>query len=528
MNSKLKATWILLLILIIAVFFRFWKLTEIPPGLYPDEAINGNNALEALKTAPPSGGFKLFYPENNGREGLFINIQALSIAIFGNQSWALRLVSALLGVFTVLGIFFLTKELFRKNLGASSERVALLTAFLLAVGFWHVNFSRIGFRAIMVPFCLVWCFALLFVALRTKKIIPAIASGIFFGLGFHTYIAFRFAPIIALIPIFFGRRLAGDWKDKKDKNYWKILIIWLAVTFLIALPMGLYFLKNPADFFGRTGQVSVFQQANPISSFLKSIGKTLLMFNVAGDCNWRHNLACWPQLEPLTGLGFLIGLGWLIKNLLKKHSVKITSAFILTWLFAMSLPAILTSEGLPHALRAIGLIPPAFILAGLGLNLIWNWLEKQFQNKRAAGAVIIGLLIIIMIFEGWRYFGLWAKNNNVQLAFNQTSKEIGNYLNDQSTGIKKYVLVNNDGELVHGIPMPSQTVMFLTNTYLAADQGAKNIFYLTPENMGQITEDQPFLLIPLEDNDEIKVKIQNILPNLSLQEKNNFWVFKNF
>lgn len=524
MNSKLKVTLILLLILIIATFFRFWKIAEIPPGLYPDEAMNGNNALEALKT----GQFKLFYPENNGREGFFINIQAISVALFGNQPWALRLVSAIFGTLTVLGLFFLTKELFRKNSNARSERIALFATFLLGVSFWHVNFSRIGFRAIMVPFCLVWCFALLFIALRTKKIIPAIAGGIFFGLGFHSYIAFRFAPLIALIPIFFSRYFNANSENKNDKGHRKILAIWLLAAFIIALPIGLYFLKNPGDFFGRTGQISIFQQTSPILSFLKSVGKTLLMFNVAGDCNWRHNLACWPQLEPLTGLGFLLGIGWLIKNLVKKSSEKFVCLFILAWLLTMALPSILTSEGLPHALRSIGLIPVAFILAGLGLNLIWEWLERKLKNRTTIHFIVFILLGAIMIFEGWRYFNLWAKNNNAQGAFSQSFIQISRYLNNQSSDINKYVLVNAGGILVNGVPMSGQTTMFLTDTYLETEQKTKKIFYLLPENIANIEKDKPFLLIPLEENDETKLSIQNYFPNIFLEEKGGWKVFKNF
>ncbi|MEK7151084.1 MAG: hypothetical protein AAB784_00005, partial [Patescibacteria group bacterium] len=84
---------IIVLIIIVAIFFRFQSITSTPPGLYPDEAMNGNNALEAIET----GNYKVFYSENNGREGLFINIQAQSIKIFGpstgagqgNQPWVL-------------------------------------------------------------------------------------------------------------------------------------------------------------------------------------------------------------------------------------------------------------------------------------------------------------------------------------------------------------------------------------------------------------------------------------------------------
>src|SRR3990167_955982 len=109
-NKKVRsAVWFwLILILVIATFFRLWQIQTIPHGLYPDEAMNGNNALEALDT----GDFKVFYSENNGREGLFINIQALSLKAFGNEAWALRLVSALFGILTVAGLYLLTRQLY--------------------------------------------------------------------------------------------------------------------------------------------------------------------------------------------------------------------------------------------------------------------------------------------------------------------------------------------------------------------------------------------------------------------------------
>src|SRR3990167_7170271 len=121
-----KEYWLLIFIILIAAFLRLVNLPAAPPGLYPDEAMNGNNALEALATRD----WQVFYPENNGREGLFINIQSFSIALFGNEPWALRLPSALFGILTVLGVYFLTRELFRESEHRST--IALLAAFLLA------------------------------------------------------------------------------------------------------------------------------------------------------------------------------------------------------------------------------------------------------------------------------------------------------------------------------------------------------------------------------------------------------------
>jgi len=151
-----QALILLLLILALAFFFRFWQLDSTPPGLYPDEAIHGNNALESIET----GDYKVFYPENNGREGLFINLIALSFRIFGPHIWTIRLFSAIFGFLTVLGLYLLTKQLFIDD--KRGTKIALLAAFFLSISFWHVNFSRIGFRGIMVPFCLVWSFYFLF------------------------------------------------------------------------------------------------------------------------------------------------------------------------------------------------------------------------------------------------------------------------------------------------------------------------------------------------------------------------------
>jgi hypothetical protein len=48
--SKTQRYTLLSGILIIAIFLRFYHFNTIPPGLYPDEAMDGNNAVEAAET----------------------------------------------------------------------------------------------------------------------------------------------------------------------------------------------------------------------------------------------------------------------------------------------------------------------------------------------------------------------------------------------------------------------------------------------------------------------------------------------
>src|SRR3989344_5677086 len=164
-----RYTLSLVVILALAAFFRFYQLAETPPGLYPDEAVNGTNAQEVVA----SGTYKLFYPENNGREGLFINLISVSLRLFGNEPWAIRGVSALVGLLTVWGLYLLARELFWQEDTARRERIALLAAFFLATSFWHILFSRIGFRAIMTPFFLVWGFYFLYNMIRMLREHPS-------------------------------------------------------------------------------------------------------------------------------------------------------------------------------------------------------------------------------------------------------------------------------------------------------------------------------------------------------------------
>src|SRR5262245_27530320 len=182
-------TWVwLLLIVAVAAFLRFYQLDSIPPALSSDEAHNGNDILEALET----GHFRVFYPQNAGREGLFINFQAVFVALLGNKAWVLRLPSAIIGVLTVLGLYYLAAELFTVPIG-------LAASFFLATSTWHLNFSRIGLRAISAPLFLVWSVYLLVLGLRRKSMPMLAAAGVVYGLGFHTYTAYRVTPLLIAV-----------------------------------------------------------------------------------------------------------------------------------------------------------------------------------------------------------------------------------------------------------------------------------------------------------------------------------------
>lgn len=519
----------LLLILLISAFFRLWQLDKIPPGLYPDVAINGNDALDSLRT----GQFKVFYPENNGREGLMMWLIALSFSIFGVSIWSIKIIAAIIGILTIFGLYLLTKELFdnleSKVYGLRSEAIALLSSFFLAISFWHVNFSRIGFRAILLPFILVFAFYFLIKGFKTKRVFNFIISGIFFGLGFYTYTPFRMAVLI--LPFIFAPFWFIFKKENAQKKYLLYISCFLIATFFVALPIGIYFLKHPQDFVSRAAPISVFATANPIKEFGKSLVLHLGMFNFYGDPNWRHNFAGSPELFWPIGILFLIGLFSSIKNLaksivLRSNGVSAVFGFLISWWLIMLLPGILTYEGIPHALRTIGVIPVVYIFAGFGGWRIYEFLNQNIKNKKLLICACLFFLLAVAASEFNKYFILWAKNSEVEGAFTKKFVDIGYFLNSLSLETQKYVIVNEPGVPVpwpNGIPMPAQTVMFIERTKF----GQPRSIYLLPENLDQIKiNKEKTVIIPMTYNEELMSKLSQRFPQGQIKKINEISIYE--
>lgn len=541
--AQQKWLWLLLVILALAAFFRFYNLTAVPPGLYPDVAINGNDALQALKT----GDFKLFYPENNGREGLFINLIALSFWLFGASIFAIKVVPAIFGLLTVLGLYFLTKQLFAYLASRHAEIIALLATFFIAISFWHVNFSRLGFRAITVPFFLVWSFSFLLKGLAAAKepgsnsFIYWPLAGLFFGLGFHTYIAFRVAPVILLVPIIFS--LIGYWSKQKDLwrskfSFWSLWSLLFLTILLVALPMAIYFWQHPADFMSRTGQISALASNNPVQTILTSTVKSLGMFNVWGDCNWRHNYACQPELFWPIGILFLIGFIISLLKICRPANYKRENLgslqshwLLLVWFGAMLLPEIMTNEGLPHSLRSIGAIPPVFIWTGLGGWWLGQKIKALIAKNNYASVSKNGLTIFFLICllflslaEFYRYFIDWGQRSEVRDAFTQRLVDEANYLKSLPANVQKFVLANENGVAVpypKGLPMPAQTIMFLTHS-------TPNIKYFVEDknSSAMITSGEPLVILPMRPDEQVFNNLAKILLGGQIERFKDFKVFK--
>lgn len=461
----------------LALMFRFYDIQHYPPGLFPDQAANGEDALLIL-----DGDWRPFYERGNGREALFFYAQALSIKYLGIGVWQMFAVSAAVGVLTVLATYFATRPFF-------GRLAALLAAFFLATSYWHVTLSRTGFRAIQIPLFVAAFTAFTGYTIQSVKkkqltasyIYAALAGAAFTG-GFYTYIAYR-VMIGVVLGVFVLLLLAAIHPKigfPHFKRYGAHIIIAIIAGLITFAPLGWYFIEHPDAFIGRAGQVSVFNKqlqeefggGTLTGTLLYSTEETLKSFFTGqGDINWRHNVAGYPLLNPLVGLMFLLGLIWTLHGTVqvalslirgKEVHLGMIYPYFLLVLFGMLLPVITTAEGMPHGLRSVGLIAPIFILAGtaaaVSYRWVLRWVGKGLPRSLASG-VVIGLLILSAVYDGVLYFGITRNDSGAAYAYRADLTDVSNYINqykkDHPNETRPYLVLDK---------FSIQTVHFLTHT----------------------------------------------------------------
>lgn len=312
------------------------------------------------------------------------------------------------------------------------------------------------------------------------------------------------------------------------------------------IPLGLYYLDHPDDFLGRTSQVSVFSSENPAMVFIENIARTIGMFWIQGDYNWRHNFSGAPQLwwpqGILFGIGILLAVFGIFK---KKHAFPLF--FLLSWIALGTLPVALSNEGIPHALRAILIIPPVMMLTGYALLriilYIREWLSKkesefkeyarQLKRIRRELTVLLFLFFLATTIHTYNQYMLrWAYHPDVYNAFSGRYREIGEWILHAPIDIPTYVIVNAQGVPIHvpgstaTFPMPAQTIMFITDTWDAGLQREKNIYYLLPHQIKNISCAPRCSIAMLETDYELGKEIRRVIPDIRVSLGPGFLIFE--
>ncbi len=417
-----QAHWLLLgLILLVGVGLRFYRLGEMPPGLYQDEAYNGLDALDVLDGAHP-----IFFTANNGREPFYIYLVAASVAALGRSPLAVRLPAALIGSLTILAAYALGRALYTPRLG-------LLAAAVTALTFWPVALSRIGLRAGSLPLFLALSLACAAAGWRRgpRGMGLLALAGALYGLTFYTYLAARFVPLALIAFLVF-------WYSAQRRTFptARQLAYFLVPAMLVGLPLLLAGLRQPEILLGRAGQVSVLNpdinHGDLPGTLLRNLAAALGMFVWRGDDIARHNLPGRPVFDVLLGAAFVAGVFRLGRAALNQRHLP--SALLLAWIGTLLAPTLL-AEDTPHFLRAAGILPAIFLVSASGLDWLWGTRRLVLRARYAPlrQALVVAALLISGAWTARDYFGRYAAQPATGYLFQSAATELARAINAQAT-----------------------------------------------------------------------------------------------
>ncbi len=466
------------LILFVAAGLRLYRLPELPVGLHYDEAANVILAGEIARGISRP----IFIPSYTGKEVLFFYWAALWMKFLGVTPFALRFSAALIGIATVAATAWAVCELLHGR--HDVDRVALLTAAFLAVSFWHLIFSRYGFRAVTQPLLQALTVAALWRGLHLSpphssplppplshrergggwgwgEVFWLLLAGLCCGLTAYTYLAAR-AFLIPLTAAWLALIIAD--RGRRRERLIQLAVFTVAAA-LILSPLAHYWWTHPGSFSTRARQVAATNWADAWAGLRACLG----MFFLHGDPYIRFNLPARPLFDPVTAILFLAGLVATIslkgestsqrvsENLSPGLRVSVsprllaTCVFLLILLPVMLLPsALAVGDITPSNLRAIGLLPFIYIFPALGLSALHSlvslanrkspiaWRKSLIANQRIGNPAILFVVhcsLFIVLFTALlfttaaAYFRDWAPSAALYYAADGDLADSARYLN---------------------------------------------------------------------------------------------------
>ncbi len=403
---------ILILIVLLALLLRLYKLTVNPPSLFGDELDLGYHAYSILQTGRDyQGNFMPMYFHSlaEWRTPLYLYSAVPTVAVFGITSLGVRLPAVIFGILSVFAMYLLVKR------ATSAESTALLAAALMAVSPWSLQYSRAGFEVTEMLFLFIFGLWLFLKSLKEPKFLWI--SVLCFVLTPWVYSTAKlFTPFfLVFLFILFRKEIISIPGKHLLSAAVAGLIVGLPIAYVSLFGGGSQRFSYISIFADPTTESSIGalrQQAARIrgemgagltpsltdrivynkftywgNNFLRnylSAYSTNFLF-VKGDPDPRQSVGG-GQFYRIELLALIIGLIFFFSEKGINRKIKILIGF---WILAGAVPSSLTVDGGNHATRLILLLPPLIFIISYG----WISLFRMFSGRLkpfvyAAGAVL--------------------------------------------------------------------------------------------------------------------------------------------
>ena len=417
------------LIIIIALFLRFFSISSSPPSLTWDEASWGYNAYSLGTDGRDEFGkfLPLTYLESFGdfKPPVYAYLSVLPVKIFGLNEFSTRFASAFFGVMTILVTFFLVRRIFSSkshfSLQGPASNIALLTSLLLAISPWHILLSRAAFEANVATFFIVSGVLLFLTAIHPRGGNEATPRGwgmwllplsiISFVLSMYTFNTARIvAPLLLAGLVFMNRSYILE-------NMRRQFIVSVITGAIIFLPLFIFLLTPQAQL--RFQEVNIFSDASVVeranqqiendgnASWSKVIHNRRLGYAVEYLKHYFDNLS--PDFLFIKGDGnpkfsiqdvgqlYIWEIPFFIAGILFLFRKREGHWWIIPyWLIVGIIPAGIARET-PHALRIETTLPTFQILTAYGLFEAYKLVSSikyKVLSIRVAGPLAVGVLLL--------------------------------------------------------------------------------------------------------------------------------------
>lgn len=369
-------------------FMNIYDLDIVPNGFTCDEAANGYDAYCIAKTGKDMYGnpypFLLNHHFMDYIEPLYNYILVIIIKLFGYNIFNVRLLSAIIGAFTIYTTFVLGKTLF-------NEKIGLIAATLLVFSPWHFVFSRIAFRAIFIPLLSSISLTFLFKSINNKKYL--IYVSIFLGLMLYTYsISKAFVPLLVISYfLFYRKRYFSKSLINANKTYY---IFFGIILSLLALPIYYFSFFSVGNY--RFHEISIFSTESPSTTFYLNYIKHLGMLITGGsENNESHEIYGTGKIYWEYFLYILLAVFYGFK--FKNKKIKF---FFFLFLICF-IPSSLTNNKIPHILRSISIFPIIETLSAYGIYKTFTLLKDKTIFSISTQKIYTTFLSIILLVNAY-------------------------------------------------------------------------------------------------------------------------------
>ena len=407
MIGKSKIFLLLGMVMLVGGFLRFWKLDKYPVSLSIDEVIIGYDAYSVMKTGKDHWGEFLpmaFRSVGDYKPPVMIYMMIPAIKLLGLNEFGIRFMVALISSLTILVVYFLSREIVKNDV------ISVLTALLLAVSPWHINYSRSTFEAVIALFFVllsVWVF-LIGVKNKGKGWWLAVIGA---ALAVYAYHAERvFVPVLTVFLLWLYKDEVLKYKQSLIRALVVGVLVFSPFVYLMITPRGQT--RAAAVVFTKDYELVTRWKMNAPYFEKQLVGKLvggypihvlsfwLKRYLEYGDLDYlffsgmRYTHNKYPDVGPILLIGlpfFVLGLIGLMNDKMKFIN-KRSKQLIWGWLLLGPLPATLANNS-QHPLRSLTTLPIPQLITALGFYMVGRWVFKRVRKGFYRGVIISGFIV---------------------------------------------------------------------------------------------------------------------------------------